>query len=56
MFQDDDEKVQNELTNGFESSNIDELKEEENADTFQERCNITDQDEYNLIVQVFYFP
>ena len=54
MFQDDDDKVQNGLTNGFQTLNTDELNVEDNDDTFQERSRIRNPDGYNLIVKVFF--
>ena len=54
MFQDDDDKIQNGMTNRFQTPNTDELKVEENDDNFQERSRITNPDGYNLIVKVFF--
>ena len=53
MFQDDDDKTQNGMTNRFQAPNTDELKLEENDDNFQERSRITNPDGYNLIVYLF---
>ena len=54
MFQDDDDNIPNGVTNGFQAPNTDELKVEENDDTFQERSKITNPDEYNLTAKVFF--
>ena len=54
MFKDDDDKVQNRLTNGFQTPNTDELNVEGNDDTFQERSRTMNPDGYNLIVKVFF--
>ena len=54
MFQDDDDKGQNGLNIGCQAPTTDELKVEENDDTFQERSRITNPDGYDLIVKVFF--
>ena len=54
MFQDDDDNIQNGVTNGFQAPNTDELKVRENDDTFQERSRIMNPDGNNLIVKVFF--